>query len=286
MRDESWRRASFYRGAPWAMRLDEHGEAPIPESSMYAPATLGGGVSGFEQVAEGGSPRLSSPRSSHQAPRGTPVDEFGICDATPDPHEDHKAAFDMLDRHCQGFLCRRDARSWFRCLGWCLNDETLDAILDGAASEQLGVASSVTGLGPSRSSTLGLHANGMPEHRGWRLKQLTRVSEHCRDLCGPDPDAIKRTVRMLSKESVRMAPPRRMRQDLLKAHCIQSTQGRGALTNAEFSELMEICSVPVTAKHVDRDELIQYIIDTICEPRAAHPRGWAAGSVGGATRFR
>merc|ERR1712050_350787 len=82
----------------------------------------------------------------------------------------------MLDKDQKDSLNRRDARSWFRGLGWCLHDSELDSMLDEVA--------------PSSP-----HSPPSPSGGRWVLSQLLELSERHRQLCGPDPDSIRKALR-------------------------------------------------------------------------------------------
>merc|ERR1719223_2283782 len=54
---------------------------------------------------------------------------------------DGEILFDMLDVDHDGALSRREARAWFRGMGWCLDDLSVDEILDEILlAEQSGAA--------------------------------------------------------------------------------------------------------------------------------------------------
>merc|ERR1711897_118923 len=91
------------------------------------------------------------------------------------------ALFEMLDKEQRDSLNRRGARAWFRGLGWCLHEAELDEVLHE--------------VGPSSPHSSVGNGVGSPGGGRWVLSQLLDLSEKHRNLCGPDPDALRRCLR-------------------------------------------------------------------------------------------
>lgn len=171
------------------------------------------------------------------------------------------ALFEMLDRDQRDSLIRRDARAWFRGLGWCLHDAELDALLDEVAASTEQNAGARTPQSPSAN------------HR-WVLSQLLDLSERHRHLCGPDPDSLRKSLfdivggfHSVSKDAFRRQV----------ANC------EVGLTENDVEELLDLCGypgMPVGPTHtLELDAIAQAMTDTICNPRVPAHRGARAGGV-------
>ena len=84
--------------------------------------------------------------------------------------EDLDIAFEMLDRDRDGFLNRRDARYWMRCIGFCLSDQELDKMLN-----------------------LSLSTFGGRESM-FSFRRLSAVADSGRSRRGPDLTGLRRTL--------------------------------------------------------------------------------------------
>mmetsp|Transcript_62176 Transcript_62176/g.140248 ORF Transcript_62176/g.140248 Transcript_62176/m.140248 type:complete len:217 (-) Transcript_62176:76-726(-) len=157
--------------------------------------------------------------------------------------------FEMLDRDRDGALGRRDARSWLRSLGWCLPDAELDSLLDQAPSAPSPQRGNLGGNSPSRRGC------------SWSLPGLLCLADKQRELCGPDPEALLRALRLLAGGRGASTARERMRQ--------LATGHEEGLSDADFEELLELCGVAATARSIDVEAMHAAIVDTVCQPRCS-----------------
>lgn len=169
-----------------------------------------------------------------------PCSDTGPKTATSHDH-DGKGLFEWLDQDADGELGRLDARTWFRSLGWCLSDEALDAILDQAC--------------PASPTLL---------NASWRLSDLMAAADLNVDLCGPDPEALRRSLLVLGGFS---QSTNRMRM-LTRA----ATDVEGCLSEHELDLLLDLCGAPLGTKRFEIDSVAESIIEMICQPKATQCR--------------
>eukprot|EP00746_Dinoflagellata_sp_MGD_P163125 gnl/MRDRNA2_/MRDRNA2_91006_c0_seq1.p1 gnl/MRDRNA2_/MRDRNA2_91006_c0~~gnl/MRDRNA2_/MRDRNA2_91006_c0_seq1.p1 ORF type:complete len:204 (-),score=47.11 gnl/MRDRNA2_/MRDRNA2_91006_c0_seq1:215-826(-) len=153
---------------------------------------------------------------------------------------DYSIAFEMLDKDRDGMLSRRDGRAWLRCVGWCLSDEALDTLLDSV---------------PPR----GAGAGGT---RGWTLDRLCQVAEQHEASRGPDVEGLRRALRILAGRTSKMN----------KETFREYTSLDNIFSEADFTELMDLCGVASTAKFVDVDTLANAMAEKIINPPAIQAR--------------
>jgi len=171
-----------------------------------------------------------------------------------------RALFDMLDRDHDGCLTQREARTWLRSLGWCLDDEALDTLLEEAALE-LELESSC------------LQATEPPQRkkRQWALPQLFYVAELGQDLCGPDPEALREALRILGVRGPGSSKERF--KQLALGH-------EGGLTEGDVEDMFQLCGIPSNQKTVGLDPLANGIVDSICNPKVSGLQGHARRLLG------
>eukprot|EP00928_Gymnodinium_smaydae_P090482 TRINITY_DN74274_c0_g1_i1.p1 TRINITY_DN74274_c0_g1~~TRINITY_DN74274_c0_g1_i1.p1 ORF type:complete len:475 (-),score=75.17 TRINITY_DN74274_c0_g1_i1:115-1539(-) len=159
---------------------------------------------------------------------------------------DGEVLLSMLGNDGEKSLTRRDARTWFRSLGWCFDDAALDSILDEALAD--------TNAEPSS------------EPPRWELPTLVAAAERYRDLCGPDPHAVRSALQLLAGCQGK-GGTENVSRETLRARATQF-ENEGGLSAADFDELLELCGVPLTAKSLRLESIASSIVDTICHPRA------------------
>jgi hypothetical protein len=164
-------------------------------------------------------------------------------------HRDGEVLFAMLDQQRLGELGRRDARKWLRTLGWCLDDAGLDSMLNEAQA-----------AGPCASSKSKFSAR-------WTFAQLIQLAERYSDLCGPDPEAVHTALRSLSGLAESGAAASFVDRATLQANATRF-EGEGGLTNQDFDDMLALCGIPLTAKTVRLESIVDGMIDTICHPKA------------------
>ncbi|CAE7441356.1 Myl12b [Symbiodinium sp. CCMP2592] len=143
--------------------------------------------------------------------------------------------FEMLDRDKDGYLTRKEARSWLRSLGWCLTDAAFDALLEEAA---------------------GVSTEDSSHRRKWALAKLLEVADLAEDLCGPNPEALRAAFKTLGSQSS-------CTKDRLKQ---LATGHDGGLTEADIDELFALCGA--SSQRVSTDILVDGLVDCICQPKA------------------
>mmetsp|Transcript_62602 Transcript_62602/g.116448 ORF Transcript_62602/g.116448 Transcript_62602/m.116448 type:complete len:229 (-) Transcript_62602:48-734(-) len=197
---------------------------------------------------------------------------LGPQETPPGNHlRDGEVLFEMLDKNKDGVLDRRQARAWFRGLGWCLDNSSLDGILDEAVTSppEEGYAST------SRAGCTFERPPGDLEPRPWQLPQLLDAAERYLELCGPDPESVKRALLTLSRQRGQVKK-RWLRHN--------STSEPEILSQDDFDQLMALCGVTPGEELVDVNTLTQAIVDTICHP-SPHP-GWSSVGNTAASRAR
>jgi len=159
---------------------------------------------------------------------------------------DGKGLFEWLDQDGDGVLGRDEARVWFRSLGWCLSDSALDSILDQAYT-----------------------GNATPPTT-WRLNELMAAADLHTDICGPDPEAVRRSLLVLSG----------FRHSTSHSQLSGRAQhdAEGCLSELELEHLLELCGAPLGTKNVEVDSLANSIIETICQPKALPFRAMSSGT--------
>merc|ERR1719253_445692 len=134
---------------------------------------------------------------------------------------DGAAVFEMLDGGQKDALDRFESRSWLRCLGWCLDDAGLDSILDSRL--------------PTQESD-----SCCPEL--WSLAELLRLAEDHMDLCGPDPDTIRRCMRAFAGRGRHRH--RWITRDQLRQQAAELSAGdEDVLTEWEVEQLLGLCGI-------------------------------------------
>lgn len=181
--------------------------------------------------------------------------------------QEGQTLFAALDRKRMGILTRREARTWLRGLGWCLNEVRLDALLDGE--------------GDPESKTQG--AKTPSSSRGfWTLEDLLAIAERHRHVCGPDPEVIQASLRTLAGRGRRIATKDHLRQTVAETLAAVARDGAGGdgaplLTEADLEEMMDICGVPATARALDMEALTNLIVEMICQPKVPCHRATRMG---------
>merc|ERR1719223_115459 len=169
---------------------------------------------------------------------------------------DGEILFDMLDVDHDGALSRREARAWFRGMGWCLDDLSVDEILDEILQANSGAVHSA--FSP-RHTVLDLQQHRHGQKKSWRLAHLLEGAERHRSLCGPDGGSLLRSLRLLVGHSEVVA------KDFLWQRMEEYESG---IEEPDFAELLDLCGVPARARWIQPDALARKMVDHICEPRA------------------
>eukprot|EP00450_Noctiluca_scintillans_P012803 CAMPEP_0194495780 /NCGR_PEP_ID=MMETSP0253-20130528/13267_1 /TAXON_ID=2966 /ORGANISM="Noctiluca scintillans" /LENGTH=186 /DNA_ID=CAMNT_0039337093 /DNA_START=89 /DNA_END=646 /DNA_ORIENTATION=- len=158
---------------------------------------------------------------------------------------DGDVLFDMLDKDHDGFLSRREARIWFRSLGWCLCDEALDEFLNEVADHPR-------------------------ERQGWELSSLLSVATKHLAVCGPDPRAIRSALHTL------MGPRRSFDRDTFRREASRFDLG---FTAQDIDHLLDLCAIRPHAPEVLVEAVVDGIVQAICLPKAPQHRSALQGSL-------
>mmetsp|Transcript_20252 Transcript_20252/g.56223 ORF Transcript_20252/g.56223 Transcript_20252/m.56223 type:complete len:694 (+) Transcript_20252:126-2207(+) len=211
--------------------------------------------------------------SDSQAAEGFPAEEdiedsveaVGVAEEDVNPDlaahlQDGAVLFEILDRDQDGKLGPRDARAWLRSLGWCLDSASINSMLKEVHEEQAAVPEG--GAQGARSGT-----PSSPREQ-WTFPQLLTVADRHRDMCGPDPEAIRKSLQVLAGgRNWRGSESNLVSKELLRsrATCFET---EGGLSAGDFDELLALCGVSTKAKMIPVDAVVSQIVDTICHPKA------------------
>merc|ERR1712232_23054 len=173
---------------------------------------------------------------------------------------DGEILFNMLDLDIDGILDRRDARSWFRGMGWCLDDAAVDSMLDEACDDEASEDSEGPPVDAAGHSAVeaqllayGFSLDEQEAYRKqkreeaeankfWRLLQLLQGAEDNHESCGPNGGELLRALRIMTRADQEDVVERNFLLESCSRHA-----DKGGCTQAELRELLELCGVPSKA---------------------------------------
>lgn len=223
------------------------------------------------------------------------VEHMTEKDGKGEDRKDAQLAFSLFDQDGDGALSRREARAWFRCLGWCLEEHDLDLILDEAydgAPPRVGVSTCSTASGgdifaafaarrslgggsehepfwhalqspdSGRERTMSTSSRSHHMHRGmtWDFATLMRAADAYRELCWPDLGRITKILNTIV-DSGRSSIAIDELRDCMTCY------GKRGFTDPEFEELMDLCSVSSTTSVVRLEAMAHLVVAAIREPK-------------------
>lgn len=163
---------------------------------------------------------------------------------------DGRVAFEMLDERREGMLDKYQAKSWLRCMGWCVPDEELEQMLKAQPASGAAGATSL-----QRSALVAGMAT--QERTRWGLKHLNDINEANQDRKNSSVEKLMTAMRRLSNNRAKISRDRLLQYTTMHDDSL--------LSEEDFDQVMGAIGLQ-SAKQLDVDMLSRKILDRICDP--------------------
>mmetsp|Transcript_41166 Transcript_41166/g.61702 ORF Transcript_41166/g.61702 Transcript_41166/m.61702 type:complete len:162 (-) Transcript_41166:219-704(-) len=147
-------------------------------------------------------------------------------------------------------LDKNQAKSWLRCMGWCLPDEELEQMLTATAMGASGAGASATRSGILKTMQ-------KQERTRWGLKHLTDINDANQDKRNSSLARLQTALRRLSNNRAKISRDRLLQFTTMHEDSL--------LTEEDFNQVLGAIGL-TNNKQLDVETLSLKVLDRICDP--------------------